>query len=158
MPELKFDFYDYKTLFVNSKDKSEALNTLFSQWDDKALSFWHLHYQKYDADETAKKHVCNNMLNGFIQRMDEKIRRHSLGCLGVYGSEPSHELMALMLWRGSEIPPHMIDHPSFEYWTKKKLDIKNEADKKLILEYLTKIEEDTDQVEGRTVRSFNWYK
>ena len=90
--------------------------------------------------------------------MNEKMRRHSLGCLGVYGDDNKHELIGLMLWRGPEIPPHMDEHPSFEYWTKRKLDIKKADDKKLILEYLTKKTEDKDKVEGRTVRTWNWYK
>lgn len=143
---------------MNAKDKKEALDQLYKDWDEKALSFWHLQYQKYDESEGAKKHVCNNMLNGFMQRMDERLRRHSLGCFGVYGDEPNLELMGLMLWRGAEIPPHMKDHPSFEYWTKKKLDVKKEADRAIILEYLSKKEEDTDKAENRTVRTWNYYK
>ena len=54
LPALKFEFYDYKTLFVNAPDKNEALEKLYSDWDDKALSFWYLHYQKYDEEETSK--------------------------------------------------------------------------------------------------------
>ena len=94
-------------------------------WDDKSLSFWLLQYQKYDKSEGSKLHVTNNMLNGFIQRVDDKLRPHSLGVFGVYGDEPELEQIGLMLWRGSEIPAPMKDHPQFEYWTKKKLDVKN---------------------------------
>jgi hypothetical protein len=41
--DLRFDFYDFKTLYVNAKDKQEVLNTLYNpetHWDDEALSFW----------------------------------------------------------------------------------------------------------------------
>jgi hypothetical protein len=42
----------------------------------------------------------------------------------------------------------MKDHPQFEYWNKKKLDVKTEADRKLIFDYLTKKE---GKVDGRSV-------
>jgi hypothetical protein len=58
------------------------------------------------------------MLNGFIQRIDEKLRRHSLGSFGVYGEEPDLEQFGLVLWRGAEIPAPMKDHPQFEYFSK----------------------------------------
>ena len=57
-----------KTLFVNAKDKKEALEKLYSSeyWDEKHLSFWKLEYEKASAKEGEKLHVNNNMLNGFI--------------------------------------------------------------------------------------------
>lgn len=45
------------------------------------------------------------MLNGFIQRIDEKLRPHSIGCFGVYGEPGTLEQFGVMLWRGAEIPP-----------------------------------------------------
>ena len=99
---------------MNAKDKKEALEKLWSDecWDDKALSFWKLEYEKASAKEGEKLHVNNNMLNGFIQRMDDKVRKHSLGCFGVYGDEPNLDQKGLMLWRGTEVPGVLKDHPS----------------------------------------------
>jgi hypothetical protein len=132
----------------------EALETLWSadKWDDKALSFWLLSYEKFSAKEGEKVHVNNNMLNGFIQRMDDKVRKHSLGAFGVYGDEPNLEQIGVMLWRGSEVPAILDDHPSIEYWKKQKLDVKKPADKKLIHDYLTTSEEGT--VDGKKVQSY----
>jgi hypothetical protein len=151
LPALKFDFYDYKTLFVNAPSKKEALEKLCApdMWDDNALAFWLIQYQKYDKSEGEKTHICNNMLNGFIQRIDEKLRRHSLGAFGVYGSEPELEQFGLMLWRGKDIPAPMLEHPQFEFWSKRKLDVAK--DQELILQYLTVKE---GQVEGREVQSW----
>lgn len=105
LPELKFDFYDFKTEFVNAKDKKAVLQDLWkNKWDDKALSFWHVHYQKYDASEGAQLHKVNNLLNGFMQRIDDKVRPHSLGVFGVYGDEPNLEQYGCVLWRGDDIP------------------------------------------------------
>jgi len=83
--------------------------------------------------------------------MDDKVRKHSLGCFGVYGDEPNLEQIGLMLWRGSEVPAILNDHPSIEYWTKKKLDVSSEGDRKLIHDYLTTQE---GVVDGRKVQAF----
>ena len=66
----------------------------------------------------------NNLLNGFVQRIDDKLRKHCLGSLGVYGDEPNLEIIGILMWRGKEIPQPMIDHPQFEFWQKRKLDPK----------------------------------
>lgn len=56
-----------------------------------------------------------------------------------------------MLWRGSEVPAILNDHPSIEYWTKKKLDVSSESDRKLIYDYLITQE---GVVDGRKVQAF----
>ena len=50
-------------------------------------------------------------MNGFLQRMDDKLRKHSLGVMGVYGEEPNLEITGVFIWRGSKIPPPMVEHP-----------------------------------------------
>ena len=52
-PELNFNFYDFKTEFVNSKDKSATLQSLYQKWEPEGLSIWYLQYQKFDASEGA---------------------------------------------------------------------------------------------------------
>ena len=146
---MKFNFYDFKTEFVNSKDKSATLQDLYSKWEPEGLSIWYLQYQKFNASEGAQLHIVNNLLNGFMQRMDEKLRPNSLGCFGVYGEPGTLEQIGMMIWRGNELPPPMVEHPQFEYWEKKKLDVKSEADQKTILEYLTTKED--GKVDGRIV-------
>ena len=46
----------------------EALEKLWGKdsWDDNALAFWYLQYEKFSPKEGEKVHVNNNMLNGFI--------------------------------------------------------------------------------------------
>jgi hypothetical protein len=43
---IKFDFYDYKTLFVNAPSQKEALEKLWGpdMWDDKGVAFWLIQY------------------------------------------------------------------------------------------------------------------
>jgi hypothetical protein len=89
-------------------------------------------------------HQTNNLLNGFLQRMDDKMRKHSLCVLGVYGDEPSLEIMGVFFWRGVGIIEPMIEHPQFEFFDKRKLDIKNsQADRELVERFWT-VKEDED--------------
>lgn len=157
LPETKFNYYDFKTEYANAADKKAVLKKLFTElWDDKALSVWLLHYQKYDDSEGAKVHTCSNMLNGFIQRFDEKLRRHTIGSFGVYGEEGKLEQYACLLMRGSELPYPLTQHVSIEYWTKTKLDVKKEAEQEKIFQFWNHKED--QKVDGMTVQKYIMYK
>lgn len=136
-----FNLFDFKTLIVNHKDKREALQTLWKNWDDNAFSFYFVHYQKYEG-EGKLVHVTNNYINGFLQRMDDKLRRHCLLTLGVYGDEPSLEVMGVFFWRGSGIIEPMIEHPQFEFWEKRKLDISGSAADRELVEHFWEVQEE----------------
>ncbi len=73
------------------------------------------------------------------------MRRHSLGILGVYGEEPSLEIKGVFLWRGTDIIQPLIDHPQFEYYERRKLDVTKEEDRNLVAEFWEKKEEETVQ-------------
>lgn len=106
------------------------------------MSFYFVHYQKYEG-EGKILHQTDNLLNGFLQRMDDKMRKHSLCVLGVYGEEPSLEIMGVFFWRGVDIIEPMQEHPQFEYFNRRKLDIKcSEADRDLIERFWTVKEEE----------------
>ena len=66
LPELPFEFYDYKTEFVNSKDKKATLQKLYKDWNPKALSFWLCDYIPGEPKESEKVHFASNILNGFM--------------------------------------------------------------------------------------------
>ena len=112
LPELPFSLYDFKTEFVNSKEKTQVLDDL---WNNKCnpeqISVCHLHYDKYEG-EGEKLVPTNNLLGGFMQRIPEILRKHALGVIGVYGEEPALEIMGVMIWRGAEVPyPLEKEHP-----------------------------------------------
>ncbi|CDW83612.1 elongation factor 1- [Stylonychia lemnae] len=152
LPQSTFDLFNYKTLIVNAEDKREALQQLWSQWDDNAFSIWFIHYQKYDG-EGVQLHVTNNLMNGFMQRIDDKLRKHALGVIGVYGEEPSLEIMGVLMWRGTGIPLPMEEHPQFEYYNKRRLDIQgSDADKKLVESFWVSKEEGTLEVDGKQLK------
>jgi hypothetical protein len=87
--------------------------------------------------------MTNNFLAGFIQRIDDKLRKHSLCVLGVYGEEPSLDIMGVLFWRGTDVIEPMKEHPQFEFFSQHKLDIKNSAvDRQLVESFWTVKEEE----------------
>ena len=91
------------------------MKDLWAKWETGALVLYYVKYQKYEG-EGEKVHLTNNLMNGFLQRMDDKLRKHSLGVMGVYGEEPNLEIKGVFIWRGSKIPLPMVEHPQFEYY------------------------------------------
>ena len=66
------------------------------------------------------------------------MRNHTLCILGVYGEEPALEIMGVFFWRGTGVIEPMKEHPQYEYYTQRKLDIKgNEADRELVERFWT---------------------
>lgn len=115
------------------------------------MSFYFVHYDKYEG-EGEVLHITSNLMNGFLQRMDEKLRKHCLCVMGVYGEEPSLEILGAFMWRGvGEVEP-MKDHPQFEYFKKRLLDIKgSQADRELVERFWTvKNSEVLTGVEGKS--------
>lgn len=54
-----------------------------------------------------------NLARGFIQRL-EGFRKYAFGTWSVYGDEPNLDIHGVFMWRGTEIPFEMKDHPSYE--------------------------------------------
>ena len=155
-PATTFNFHDFKTLYVNEPDKQKALDFLWQNWDTNAFSFWKLKYDKLPS-EGKVTFLTNNLMNGFLDRADA-CRKHTLGIQGVYGDEPNLDIKGVWMWRGVEVLPYLKDHPQFEYYECKKLDVNNPEDKALITEYWTKLNQDVDKVEGLTVRTCKIFK
>ena len=66
------------------------------------------------------------------------MRNHTLCVLGVYGEEPALEIMGVFFWRGTGVIEPMKEHPQYEYYTQRKLDIKgSEADRELVERFWT---------------------
>ena len=86
--------------------------------------------------------MTNNFLNGFLQRIDDKMRKHSFCALGVYGDEPSLEVMGVMFWRGTDIIEPMKEHPQFEFFEKRKLNISGSAADREIAERFWEVSEE----------------
>lgn len=45
-----FDLYAFKTAVVNASEKAAAFQDLWNHWDPSAMSFYFVHYQKYEGE------------------------------------------------------------------------------------------------------------
>jgi len=72
------------------------------------------------------------MMNGFIQRLDEKFRVNGFSMLAVLGDEPNLEIQGVWMFRGNSIP--QLNHPLFEL-SSKRLDMKSADDRRLVSEF-----------------------
>lgn len=157
LPPSTFNLFDFKTLFVNAPNKKEALQFFWDNLDDKGYSVWRMEYEKAEGEGNVT-FLTANLMNGYLQRL-ETFRKYAFGVCGVYGDEPKLEIRGCWVWRGTEIPFELKDHPSSEWYHFKKLDVKNnEADRKIQEEYWCNMEEDESVVEGLTARVIKYYK
>jgi len=100
--------------------------------------------------------MTKNLMDGFLQRI-EHFRKYCLARHCVLGDEPKLEIKGLWMWRGTEVPFDLKDHPQFEYYTVKKLDHNKEEDRKLVEDYWTG-KEGESQVGGLLLREAKYLK
>jgi len=156
LPPSSFNLFDFKTLIVNAPEKKEAVKTFFEQFDPSGYSIWYMSYDKAEG-EGAVVFLTNNLLSGFFQRL-ETFRKYAFAVCGVYGDEPNLEIRGVWVWRGTEMPNELKDHPQIEYFNFTKLDSKNENDRKKLEEYWCGMNEDEDVVDGLKARTVRFYK
>ncbi len=156
LPPTTFDLFNFKTLMVNHPDKKgAAIDELKKQFDKEGFSIWFRHYEMYGT-EGKVLYMTENLCKGFLQRFDD-FRKWCLARHLVLGTEEKQEIMGVWLWRGTGIPQEANDHPQFEYYKTRKMDIfNNEEDEKLIRAFWGA--EYTDTICGLPVLSINWHK
>lgn len=153
-PATNFDMHSFKTFFVNEADAEKKMEHLWKQFDEKAMSFWHLKYDKLPS-ECKKLFLTNNLMNGFVDRAAH-MRKYLFGVHGVYGEPDNFNIKGIWMGKGTEELPLITEHDQHAVYHYRKLDIHNEEDRKLITEYFTKKEEDKDVVEGEILRTFTY--
>ena len=157
LPPSPFNLFDFKTLIVNAPDKKIATETFLQQFDPQGYSVWRMEYEKAEGEGNVL-FLTSNLMNGFLQRL-ETFRKYSFGVVGVYGNEPDLQIRGCWVWRGTEIPFEIKDHPSGEWYKFRKLDVLNNAeDKQLLFDYWSKMNEDEDEVEGLKARDIKYFK
>lgn len=156
LPPTDFDLFNFKTFMVNVPDKKgEGIDELKKQMDKEGFSIWFLHYEMY-KDEGTVLFKTENMCKGFLQRFDD-FRKWCLARHLILGTEEKQEIMGVWLWRGVGIPQEAHDHPQFEYYKSRQMDIFNNAeDEKLIRQFWGATYEDT--IMDMPVLSINWHK
>lgn len=155
LPPTNLNFFDFKTMIVNAKDKKEAVNWLFNNFDHEGFSFWKFKYDKLEG-ECEKVYMTRNMSNGFLQRL-EHFRKYCFGAFGIYGDEPNLDIKGIFVWRGLEKTQEIKDHPQTEYYFIEKLDSKDPKTKQLVMDYWTHLEEG-QMVDGQKVQDVAYFK
>ena len=137
LPPSPFVLPDFKTFFVNIPDKAgEGMKRFFETYDPAGYTIYFVHYEKYEG-EGVVLYQTSNLMNGFLQRIDS-FRVHVFSGTAILGEEPNLDIEGVWLFRGKGIPQEMIDHPQFEYYTKRELDVTKEEDRNLITEFWSK--------------------
>jgi elongation factor 1-gamma len=151
----KLNLYDYKTFFVNHPDKKgEGVQFFFDNYVPGEYTVYHVVYEKYPGEGEVLYQTLN-LMNGFLQRIDH-FRKHVLAMHAVLGEEPNLNIEGVWLFRGQGVPQQMLDHPQFEYYKKKELDISNENDRTLIRDFWAAKPGDT--VNGQKVQECKMHK
>jgi len=101
LPETPLVLDEWKKLYSNNPI-SETLPAFWKMFDNEGWSIWKVTYEKIEG-ECEKVYMTNNMLNGFLQRM-EAMRKYSFGYLGIYGDEPELNIKGVFFWRGLTVP------------------------------------------------------
>jgi len=145
---------EWKRTFSNTtKLREEAMPWFWQHFDAQGYSFWYMKYEKVEG-EGVIDFVTSNLLNGFLQRIDNSFRKYSFGAFDVVGENKNYDIQGVWMYRGQEIPQEMKEHPSFEYHTFKKLDHTKSDDKKVIEDYWCNF----DTVEGKPVYDHKVWK
>lgn len=133
LPPTTMELNAFKLWFINHPNREEAFEELVKErLDREGWSFWDMKYTKYKG-EGEFLYKTNNLMDGFIQRA-EHFAKYSYGVHQIIGEEPNLDIQGLWMWRGQKIPQPMIEHPQFEYYVTKKLDIDNPEDQARIKE------------------------
>ena len=153
-PPTKFDMHSFKTFFVNEPDNEKKMQYLWEQFDENAMSIWHLTYDKLSS-ECKKLFLTNNLMTGFVDRAAH-MRKYVFGVHDVLGEPGNYNIKGVWMGYGVDELPLIRDHDQYDVYIYRKLDPKVEADKQLIIDYFTKKEEDVDIIEGETLRTFSY--
>jgi len=132
LPKSKMDMDEWKRTYSNNGTRDVALPWLWENFDPEGYSFWVSEY-KYN-EECQKLFMTANLLSGFIQRLD-KLRKYGFGSLAIFGEEPKLQVACVWLFRGAEVPEEMKETDDYHNYEWKKLDHKDENDRKLVEDF-----------------------
>ena len=155
LPPSKFDLDNFKKEFCENSNKKEVMEKFWKDFDPKGYSLWLIEYQNLES-EGKKLFRMKNSKNFFLERFDDDFKKYSFGVHGVYGNNNEFKVKGLWMWRGEDIPEEIKENEYFNYLNIKKLDCKNDKDKKLVEEYWTKCNKG-DKVDERKVEEISYF-
>jgi len=132
LPPTKLDLDEWKRTYSNNPIREVALPWFWEHYAAEGWALWMSGY-KYN-DELNKLFMTNNLVGGFLQRMD-KIRKYGFGSLLIFGDEPKLEIAGCWLFRGTELPEELDENPDAEHHTWTKVDSSDPAQRALVEQY-----------------------
>jgi elongation factor 1-gamma len=135
LPKGTFNMDDFKREYSNNKDTKEALRYFWNHFDKENYSIWYCEYKF--PEELKLVFMSCNLVSGMYQRLD-RMRKHALGSMIVFGQDNNSTLSGIWVWRGQELAFKLsedlqIDFESYEW---KKLDPDSPETKTKVEEYL----------------------
>ena len=155
LPPSKFDLDNFKKDFCENSNKKEIMEKFWKDFDPKGYSLWLIEYQNLES-EGKKLFRMKNSKNFFLERFDDDFKKYSFGVHGIYGNNNEFKVKGLWMWRGEDIPEEIKENEYFNYLSIKKLDCKNDKDRKLVEEYWTKCNKG-DKVDERRVEEISCF-
>ncbi|CAD8049986.1 unnamed protein product [Paramecium sonneborni] len=157
LPQSPFNIDDWKRQFLASKDFASEFKTFWNIFDSQGWSIWIVKYIKGESEGKVLIQFRNNC-SGFLQRADPHFKKWAFAIHGVYGDVPDLQISGAWIWRGTEIPQYLKDHPTFEYLQLTKLDASKPEDRVLFEEYWLNQTEDESKVQGLTARALYYFR
>lgn len=145
-----FNFENWKRFYSNNPTRPTAMNYFWEHYEPENYSSWRVSY-KY-SDELKMIFMTCNLITGLYNRMDH-IRKNAFGVLSVFGESNNNQIEGVFVFKGTDIPPEMIDVPDYESYTFTRLDFSKQADKDIFEDFLA----DEGKFEG-IPRPFNQSK
>jgi elongation factor 1-gamma len=134
LPKGTLDMDEWKRTYSNNDIETVALPWLWENLDYENYSVWYCDY-KYN-DELKLLFMSANLVGGMFQRLD-KMRKHAFGSMCIFGENNNSSISGVWLWRGTGLAFELDSdlQLDYEYYDWKKLDAKNDANRKTIAEY-----------------------
>jgi len=145
---------DWKKLYRN-EPYDVSLDWFFKNLDLECYSVWYGTYN-YNSD-LKMTFMSMNLVNGMFQRLD-KMRKYAMGAMSVFGTNNNNAIAGVWVMRGQEAlfnvdPDLNIDAESYTW---RKMDIKNEDDKRIISEHF-KFEGKFPEMEGKALEDGGFF-
>jgi len=147
-----------KKLYFEKK-LGNALPEFWTQfWQNFDNAGFSVHFADYKYNDDNRVYFMTaNLLNGFIQRLDEW-RKYGFGNVVMLGKDEDtapFPLKGAFIFRGTEFPATLKDDcGDVEYYTWTKVDTKNEAQRKRVQELFMA----NDKLDGLAVLEQKWFK
>jgi len=135
LPAGSFVMDGFKRVYSNEDTATKAIPYFWENFDPANYSIWYSEY-KY-PEELKQVFMSCNLITGMFQRL-EKLKKHAFGSMCLFGTDNNSSISGVWMWRGQKLafelcPDWQVDYDVYNW---KKLDPKNENDKKLVNEYL----------------------